>query len=522
MRHRADNKPLGAASVSLPALLCGIDAGTSQVRALVFRPDGAVVASAAQPTPDARARPRQRRAGCRGSLVRRPRCAAPGRGARFRTPRRSAASPSPASARPGCCSAADGRSARADHRLVRHPHHAASSTGSWSMSASRRCTASPGLCADPTFSLLKLLWYQAPSAGAVRRARACWLNVGDYLAWRLCGERATDVSLASRTHAARSRAPAAGPAPLLEMCELPATLLPPLRPSGTPIGTIRPEIAAATGLPPDCVVGVGGHDHVCGMIAAGADAPGVLLDSLGTAEALTLVRDRPIDDPALGRDGFNQGAFDAGRPLYYVFGGLPTAAARSSGSAASIGSRPRHADRGGRGSTARRQRPVPAASAAGLAALPRPGRARCLPGHLLRRPAAATLFRAVLEGIALDGGNMLDSMLRHLAVRRPAEFWRSAGAPESSPDASQGCGLRRAAVGAGPAGHDLPWGSAARRHRGRPVCRPHPGAQRAQRAGAERRARCPHGTRAIAQRRLATYAAAYTALRPLHARLLDD
>src|SRR3954451_17954155 len=37
--------------MNAPPLLCGIDAGTSQVRALVFRPDGTVVASAAQPTP---------------------------------------------------------------------------------------------------------------------------------------------------------------------------------------------------------------------------------------------------------------------------------------------------------------------------------------------------------------------------------------------------------------------------------------------------------------------------------------
>ena len=93
------------------------------------------------------------------------------------------------------------------------------------------------------------------------------------------------------------------------------------------LGPLLPEAAAATGLPADCVVGVGGHDHVCGLIAAGADRPGVLLDSLGTAEALSLVSSAPLTDPALGWDGFNQGAIDVGRPLYYVFGGLPTAAA---------------------------------------------------------------------------------------------------------------------------------------------------------------------------------------------------
>ena len=253
-----------------------------------------------------------------------------------------------------------------------------------------------GLCADPTFSLLKLLWLKRHRPDAFGAARH-WLNLGDYLAWRLCGERATDLSLASRTmlldleHGGWS-------APLLEMCGLPSTLLPPLRPSGTRLGRILPEVAAATGLPSDCVVGVGGHDHVCGMIAAGADAAGVLLDSLGTAEALTLIRDRPITDPALGRDGFNQGAFAVDAPLYYVFGGLPTAAACGRVVQEPLsGSRPRHPDRGSRGRR-RRQRPVPAPSPAGLAALPRSGWTRSLSGNLLRHQPRRPCFGRCWKG----------------------------------------------------------------------------------------------------------------------------
>ncbi len=55
-----------------------------------------------------------------------------------------------------------------------------------------------GLCPDPTFSLPKLLWQQRHQPEAFRPARH-WLNVGDFLAWRLSGELATDLSLASRT-----------------------------------------------------------------------------------------------------------------------------------------------------------------------------------------------------------------------------------------------------------------------------------------------------------------------------------
>ena len=143
-----------------------------------------------------------------------------------------------------------------------------------------------GLCADPTFSLLKLLWYRRRQPELFARAR-WWLNVGDYLAWRLCGERATDVSLASRTmllDIERRR----WSSTLLDATGLSGGLLAPLLPSGTRIGTITREVAAATGLPPDCAIGVGGHDHICGLIAAGGDAPDLLFDSLGTAEALTI------------------------------------------------------------------------------------------------------------------------------------------------------------------------------------------------------------------------------------------
>ena len=127
------------------------------------------------------------------------------------------------------------------------PAPPASSNGSWPRSGSSGCTGITGLCADPTFSLLKLLWYRRQRPELFARAQA-WLNVGDYLAWRLCGERATDVSLASRT-LLLDLEQRTWSGPLLDAAELPASLLPPLRPSGSALGTIRPEIAAATGLP---------------------------------------------------------------------------------------------------------------------------------------------------------------------------------------------------------------------------------------------------------------------------------
>jgi xylulokinase len=96
--------------------------------------------------------------------------------------------------------------------------------------------------------------------------------------------------------------------------------------SGTPIGKVTRETAIATGLPERAVVAAGGHDHICGALAAGVTKPGKVLDSFGTAEVVLLSLDQPLDSPVLGRQGYCQGPHVA-KGLYYVYGGLYTSGA---------------------------------------------------------------------------------------------------------------------------------------------------------------------------------------------------
>jgi xylulokinase len=51
---------------------------------------------------------------------------------------------------------------------------------------------------QPIFGLCKLLWLNENEPEAFART-ASWLNVADYVAFRLSGVAATDYSLASRT-----------------------------------------------------------------------------------------------------------------------------------------------------------------------------------------------------------------------------------------------------------------------------------------------------------------------------------
>src|SRR5919106_2423839 len=182
-----------------------------------------------------------------------------------------------------------------------------------------------GLSPDPTFSLCKLLWLKANQPEVLERA-VRWLNVTHYLAWRLCGEMTCDPTLASRTLAfdLHRRVWADD---LIAETGLSPDLFAPIRPNGAKLGQVTGESAAATGLPKGCAVGVGGHDHMVGALALGALGQGILFNSLGTAEALTVTLARPSADPELLRLGYSQGAVEVERPLYYVFGGFPTSGA---------------------------------------------------------------------------------------------------------------------------------------------------------------------------------------------------
>jgi xylulokinase len=173
-----------------------------------------------------------------------------------------------------------------------------------------------GLAIDPTLSLFKLIWMRQQWPEALARTRRV-LCIADWIAFRLCGEAATDTTLASRTlyfdiHQRRWSEE------LLSFAGFEAGMLGRLLPSGSALAPVRSEILAETGLAGRPVVAVGGHDHLCGSYAAGITAADMLLDSMGTAEAILLATSVPLRDPAVVRHGFIQGAMTTHRALWYL------------------------------------------------------------------------------------------------------------------------------------------------------------------------------------------------------------
>ncbi|MCC9074602.1 hypothetical protein FKZ61_000545 [Litorilinea aerophila] len=275
-----------------------------------------------------------------------------------------------------------------------------------------RLFAISGLALQPIFGLCKVLWLRQHEPEAWART-ARWLNVADYIAYRLSGQMATDFSLASRTLALdlhRLR----WATELLAELGLPPDLFAPLTASGTPLGPVLPEVAAATGLPSHAQVAVGGHDHVCGALALGVTDPGTVLNSLGTAEAVFLPVTRPLTDPAFGQQGYSQGTHVDGRH-YYALGGLYTSGASVEWFREAI------ADGAPYATLIQEAADVPPGSL-GVCFLPHLRLAN--PPHLDPRSRGAfiglstearrgVLFRALLEGLSLEMRSTLEPLLGH-------------------------------------------------------------------------------------------------------------
>jgi xylulokinase len=166
----------------------------------------------------------------------------------------------------------------------------------------------------------KLMWHREHEPEAWARS-AGFLNTADYIAFRLSGEKAQSLSLASRT-GLLDLAKRDWSDELLGLAGIKPGFLPPILDGGTSLGPVTAEASAATGLPKSTLVAVGGHDHVCGALAAGAVNRGDFLDSIGTSECLFVALDTLLENVAMGRQGYTLGAH--ARERSYIYGGLYT------------------------------------------------------------------------------------------------------------------------------------------------------------------------------------------------------
>ena len=141
-------------------------------------------------------------------------------------------------------------------------------------------------------SALRLLWMREHEPAILEKTEK-WLLIEDFVNFMLCGEKATDYSMASNTLLFDQRTRTYSDE-LLKASGVDRSILCDPRPSGTPLGQVHAEAAEATGLPKGTPVVLGGHDFLCGCLPVGAFEPGVVLDVVGTWEIVVAATKEPV------------------------------------------------------------------------------------------------------------------------------------------------------------------------------------------------------------------------------------
>jgi len=119
-----------------------------------------------------------------------------------------------------------------------------------------------------------------------------FLTVPDYISAKLTGRPAVDLSNAGinqlcdvKTHTYNSD--------ILKFCNIDATKLPELVPSGEKIGNLTPDAAKDLGLSTDTILVSGAHDQYAVALGAGATKSGDMLIGSGTCWVVTALSDEP-------------------------------------------------------------------------------------------------------------------------------------------------------------------------------------------------------------------------------------
>ncbi|KAF4407709.1 FGGY-family carbohydrate kinase [Streptomyces lycii] len=168
-------------------------------------------------------------------------------------------------------------------------------------------------------TLAKWCWLREHRPEALERM-GVWSGAADLVARALTGRTATDPTFAQRTMAYDVHRGRWDPE-LAALAGLSTARLPPVRAPGEPAGHVTGDGARRVpGLRTGTPVVVAGHDHLVGAWAAGARTAGAVADSMGTAEAVLTLSERPPEPAGALARGMGYGRHADGRHWYVMAG----------------------------------------------------------------------------------------------------------------------------------------------------------------------------------------------------------
>jgi len=132
-----------------------------------------------------------------------------------------------------------------------------------------------------TFNTAFRLQWMAQNEPEILARTAKWVLIGDYFNFKLCGRLATDYTMANCTLLFDPRTKRWSEE-ILRAAEIDGGLLCDPMPSGTLLGPVNKQAAAATGLPEGTPVVLGAHDYLCSVLPIGGYRPGTIVNVAGT------------------------------------------------------------------------------------------------------------------------------------------------------------------------------------------------------------------------------------------------
>lgn len=159
-----------------------------------------------------------------------------------------------------------------------------------------------GVNPQPMYSLSKLMWIAENRPDIYEKTKRIF-QFGDYIVYMLSGTAQIDYSLACRSLAFdyRTRTWAEE---ILKYAGIEKDKLSNPVPTGSPAGTLRPELAEEFGLSEHTLIVSGCHDQIAAAIGTGCLTKGMAVDGTGTVECITPVFGEPEHPEVMYRNNY--------------------------------------------------------------------------------------------------------------------------------------------------------------------------------------------------------------------------
>ncbi|MFP3669758.1 FGGY family carbohydrate kinase [Priestia sp. SIMBA_032] len=179
-----------------------------------------------------------------------------------------------------------------------------------------------GIVSHSNHSLTKLLWIRNQFPDQYANLKK-WTCLSGFIAFKLSGLYATDVSLASRT-LLLDISTGNWSEKLIEDFKLSPQTFPTIVESGKAHALLKASLAVEVGLSSTTTISIAGHDHMAGSVCTNLDVNKELLNSTGTTEGLLLLKREPFLNSDFQQYAISNGLYVKDN-LFSLYGSMPTA-----------------------------------------------------------------------------------------------------------------------------------------------------------------------------------------------------